>query len=86
MENVVFKKIMLPEHEKAVGTRRCYECHGVMNPCTHESMFSLPLKSAKVAVSGIQAHKCEVCGEVVYSSAEAKLIETEIKKVLSQVG
>ena len=86
MENVIYKEVTLPDHEKATGTRVCHVCHGTMNPCTHEKTFNLPHQNAKVKVSGIQVHKCEECGEMIYSSAEVKLIEAEIQKALSQEG
>lgn len=86
MKNVIYKEITLPEHEKASGTRICHVCHGAMNPCNYERTFNLPHQGAKVKVSGIQAHKCVECGEVIYASAEVKLIETEIQKSLSQEG
>lgn len=86
MKNVIHKEIMLPDHEKATGTHICHVCHGTMTPCIYEHMFSLTHQNAMVKVSGIHAHKCPKCGEVVYSSAEVKLIESEIEKVMDGEG
>ncbi len=84
MENVIYKEIVLLDHEKATGTNICHVCHGIMNPCTDEHTFYLPNQNAKMKVSGLQVHKCVVCGVMIYSSAEAKLVESEIEKALSQ--
>lgn len=86
MENVIYKEITLPEHEDLFGPFMCHECHGATKPCAYTHTFDLPLQGAKVKVSGIKAHKCVDCGEVIYSSAEAKLIEAELQKALSQEG
>lgn len=83
MENFIYKEILLPEHESAVGTRVCHVCHGVMNPSAHEHTFNLPRRGAKVKVSGIQAYQCAACGEIVYSHEEVGRIESAIHDALS---
>lgn len=84
MEKVIYKEITLPEHEGVTGQRICHVCHGDMIPCVGMSTYDLPHKRARVAVFNIQSHMCETCGEVVYSSAEAKMIEGAIDKALSE--
>lgn len=86
MEQVIYKEITLPEHECTTGRRICHVCHGDMTPCVVMSTFDLPHKKAKVVVFNIHSHMCEACGESVYSSAEAKLIEEAIDKALSDEG
>lgn len=86
MEDVIYREVVLPDHEEAAGAHICHVCHGDMKPCIHERTFDLPHRDAKVKVSGIQAHKCEGCGAVIYSDAEVKLIEAEIQKALSREG
>lgn len=83
MENIIYKEIKLPDHEKATGTRICHMCHGDMNPCIYTRTFNLPRRGAMVMISGIQAHRCIGCGEVVYSHEEVGRIESAIHDALS---
>lgn len=68
--------ITLPEHEATTGIRICHECRGVMIPTTQ--VHTLTIKGAPVEVHNIHAYKCILCGEVVYTAAEAKLIEDTV--------
>lgn len=70
------KEIILPEHEDMKGTWICHACGGIMVPCTETNKFHL--NETAVRVSGIKAYKCETCGEIVYNSGEAKLIENTL--------
>ena len=86
MKKANYKEITLPDREMATGTRICYNCCGIMNPCTYESTIYRPDLGAKVRVFGIQGHKCVVCEAKIWSSAEAKFVEREIQKTLRQEG
>jgi len=78
--NTICKEIILPEHPDAFGTRICHECGRIMTTSSREAIFTCPNKNKEIKISNIHCHQCESCGEVVYSSSEAKLIESEILK------
>ena len=68
--------IVLPTREDETGTLVCYRCIGEMKPATVDQTFTL--NSTEITVSGIKAHKCTECGETIYSTEEAKRIETAL--------
>ncbi len=68
--------IVLPTHEDETGTLVCYRCIGEMKPATVDQTFTL--NGTEITVSGIKAHKCAECGEIIYSNEEAKRIETAL--------
>lgn len=51
----------------------CLECGGQMPLKTISQTFSVSGK--EIEIRGIEAYVCDECGEVVYTSAEAKMIE-----------
>lgn len=57
------------------GTRYsiCAECGGQMPLKTISQTFSVSGK--EIEIRGIEAYVCDECGEVVYTSAEAKMVE-----------
>lgn len=79
--NTICKEIILPEHPDAFGARICHECGGIMIPSSRETIFTCPNQNREIKITNIHCHQCESCGEVIYSSPEVKLIESEILKV-----
>lgn len=69
--------VALPAHEDMKGTRICPMCEGMMVPSTESLVVSL--RNAVVTIAGIKGYKCTGCGEVVYNSSEAKLIEEAVR-------
>lgn len=86
MKGTTYREVMLPDHEKATGMHICHNCRGNMAPCEYEHIFHIPKQNAEVKVRGINAHKCAGCGEVIYSSTEAKRIDEAIKNALSEAA
>lgn len=84
MKNDIFKEITMQEHKDLFGPVECDKCGGAMKPFTNTQIFDLTNQGVKVKVSGIQAHKCDGCGNVIISSMETVLIEMEVRKALAQ--
>ena len=78
------RKIILPEHADMQGTKVCHECHGAMIPCTEDKTYCI--QDEEICIVGIKCWKCTECGEIVYSSGEAKLIEDALKPYMPQKG
>ena len=76
------KEIVLPEHEDMKYSRICPYCEGMMLPCTTDSTF--PVGEKEMKVSNIKGYKCAKCGEIIFTSAEAKLIEEALHPYLPQ--
>lgn len=72
--------IELPVHEDMKGTRICPFCEGMMVPCIES--IAISLRNTVVTVAGIKGYKCTSCGEVVYNSSEAKLIEEAVRRYI----
>lgn len=68
--------IALPTREDETGVLVCYRCIGEMKPTTVDQTFTL--NGQEIIISGIKAHKCAECGEIVYSGEEAKRIEAAL--------
>lgn len=56
--------------------RICVDCGGRMSLKTISQTFSV--RGKEIEIRGIEAYVCDECGEVVYTSAEAKMIESII--------
>ena len=57
---------------------QCHICHGKMLPCEREQSFTRQDPVSKVITTKsivISCYVCPVCGEIVYTSDEAKRIE-----------
>lgn len=66
--------ITLPERNlDDMGDGGCYNCDGIMKPCLITSEFEV--KGRTVKIHNVRAWKCVDCGEIIYDSNEAKLIE-----------
>lgn len=73
--------ITLPERTiNDMGLKGCHICDQLMIPSVITADFSLGGRNFKVR--NVRAWKCAGCGEVIYSSAEAKLIEEAIHETL----
>ena len=59
--------------ERGMERSECVMCGGEM----HATTVSKVLKAGghEIEIKGIQAYKCENCGEIVYKNAEVKMIE-----------
>ena len=79
-QNTICQEISLPEHPDAFGTRICHECNGIMTPSFRPTIFTCPNQNKEIKISNVHYHQCESCGELIYSSSEAKLIESAILK------
>jgi len=56
--------------------RLCVECGEQMTLKTISRTFNI--RGKEIEIRGIKAYVCEKCGEIVYTSAEAKMIERVI--------
>ena len=54
----------------------CVECGEQMTLKTISRTFNI--KGKEIEIRGIEAYVCEECGEIIYTSAEAKMIEKVI--------
>lgn len=60
------------------GYMQCHVCHGKMFPSVMSQTFQRQDPESKVITSkkiDVTGFVCENCGEIVYTSAEAKRIE-----------
>lgn len=71
------KQIILPAHPDMVGTRICPHCDGYMKPCTTSMTYQL--KEGEFHLCNIKAFRCTACGEEVFTTAEARLIEEALR-------
>ena len=58
---------------KGKGTRACFACGGKMNLSTSSATFTFQGK--EIELKGIETYICPICGEEVYTSQEAQMIE-----------
>lgn len=71
------ERIILPEHEVDLSGLYCYECEELMRPWVGDSNYYV--NGIRFSVWNIQGCKCPSCGNIVYSSDEAGLIERSIR-------
>ena len=67
---------------KRKDAKRCFACGGRMEPCVTSESFTFHGK--EIEIKGISAYRCAECGEELYTSEEAKMIEN-IMHALSTV-
>ena len=67
---------------KENNTRECYVCGGVMNLST--SSTTITLLGKEIEIKGIQTYCCNECGEEVYTSQEAEMVE-RIAQAISRI-
>ena len=58
---------------KGTDTRACYVCGGTMKLST--SSTTINLLGKEIEIKGIQTYRCAECGEEVYTSQEAEMVE-----------
>lgn len=76
--------ITLPERTiDDMCLKDCHICGHLMVPCVITADFSSGGRDFKVR--NVLAWKCMTCGEIVYGSAEAKLIEEAIHEYVESV-
>lgn len=67
---------------KGKDTRACYVCGGMMALTT--SSTTINLLGKEIEIKGIETYRCVECGEEVYTTQEAKMIE-RIVQALSKI-
>jgi hypothetical protein len=76
------KVITLPKHEHGLVSTKCH-CGGDRVPVRDRKIFAY--KNNSFYVYGIKSHICVDCGECVYSSSEAKLIEDALREAVEEL-
>jgi len=67
---------------KGTDTRACYVCGGTMKLST--SSTTINLLGKEIEIKGIQTYRCAECGEEVYTSQEAEMVE-RIAQAISKI-
>lgn len=67
---------------KKTDARACYVCGGIMKRSISSTTISLLGK--EIEIKGIQTYCCTECGEEIYTSQEAEMIE-KIAQAISQI-
>lgn len=67
---------------KGKEARVCYACGGVMEPAISSETFRFQGK--EIEIKGIESFRCTNCGEEIFTSREAKMIE-RIMQALSKI-
>ena len=70
------KIVILPEHEVDLSGVYCHECETLMKTWVGDGSYYV--NGTRVVVYNIQGCWCPSCGNKVYSSNEAELIESAI--------
>lgn len=64
---------------KGKDTRACYVCGGTMVRTT--SSTTIPLLGKEIEIKGIETYRCTECGEEVYTSQEAEMVERMVHAI-----